>query len=165
MYKHLILIAALTALSACGASEDAQKAATPTEVETVDADSNEATTATEPAADSVSATPPAATEDPLLKRGRIVWFQCRSCHTLKEGETHLTGPNLYGLFGRRAGGAEGFGYSNPLLESNIVWDAETLDPWLERPDQFIEGNVMAYAGLRRPADREAVIAYLLAETK
>ncbi|MEM9570463.1 MAG: c-type cytochrome [Pseudomonadota bacterium] len=165
MYKHLTLIAALMALGACGATEDAQEAATPTEVETVDTNSNEATIVTEPVAESVSATPPAAVDDPVLKRGRIVWFQCRSCHTLKEGDAHLTGPNLYGLFGRQAGGAEGFGYSDPLLESNIVWDAETLDPWLERPDQFIEGNVMAYAGLRRPADREAVIAYLLAETQ
>lgn len=106
-----------------------------------------------------------ASVDPLIKQGRRVFLQCRSCHTLKTGEAHLTGPNLYQVFGRSAGQMEGFSFSEALRDSGITWSEETLDQWLERPDTMIKGNTMAYAGLRRPADREALIAYLAAETE
>lgn len=162
------LTAIVLALAACGSSTD--PAETPTTdtsdtgaVADTPSSSSDAQTPT-PASDTGAATS-AEVVDPLLKRGRIVWLQCRSCHTLKDGEPDLTGPNLYGVFGRTAGQYGGFGYSTPLKESGIVWDAETLNAWLEKPDQYISGNVMAYAGLRKPSDRDAVIAYLAEETK
>lgn len=171
MFRTIVFAFAIASLSACGGSQESSQETSTGIAPSSDAPAQK--TPSEPAAAAIEteATPaPAAAEEveaenPLLKRGRIVWLQCRSCHTLKSGEPHLTGPNLHGVIGRQAGAVDGFGFSSPVVESNVIWNEATLDAWLERPDQFIRGNIMAYAGLRRPADREAVIAYLIEETK
>ncbi len=111
----------------------------------------------------------ASSEDPMseevmLKRGKVVFFQCRSCHTLDENQVHMTGPHLYNLFGRTAGVIDGFNFSKKLTESKIVWNEETLDKWIKSPNKYVPGNVMAYAGLRKESDRQALIAYLKSET-
>ena len=42
--------------------------------------------------------------------GQRVFNQCRACHTLNAGGRSGVGPNLHGLFGRRAGSIEGYAY-------------------------------------------------------
>ncbi|MFN3211789.1 MAG: c-type cytochrome [Henriciella sp.] len=97
-------------------------------------------------------------------RGRRTFKLCQSCHTLNEGGQNLVGPNLYGIFGRGIGEVEGFTYSKAVEESDIVWTPEILAEWLESPRNFLPGNKMSFAGVRRPEDRTAVIAYIMAET-
>jgi len=97
-------------------------------------------------------------------RGRRTFKLCQSCHTLNEGGQNLVGPNLYGVFGRQIGGVEGFTYSKAVQESDIVWTPEILGQWLESPRNFLPGNKMSFAGVRKPEDRTAVIAYIMAET-
>ncbi|MEM9572946.1 MAG: cytochrome c family protein [Pseudomonadota bacterium] len=97
-------------------------------------------------------------------RGRRTFKLCQSCHTLNEGGQNLVGPNLYGVFGREIGGVEGFTYSKAVEESDIVWTPEILAEWLESPRNFLPGNKMSFAGVRKPEDRTAVIAYIMAET-
>lgn len=97
-------------------------------------------------------------------RGRRTFKLCQSCHTLNEGGQNLVGPNLYGVFGREIGGVEGFTYSNAVAESEIVWTPEILAEWLESPRNFLPGNKMSFAGVRKPEDRAAVIAYIMSET-
>ena len=97
-------------------------------------------------------------------RGRRTFKLCQSCHTLNEGGQNLVGPNLYGIFGRGIGTVEGFTYSKAVQESDIVWTPEILAEWLESPRNFLPGNKMSFAGVRRPEDRTAVIAYIMAET-
>lgn len=104
------------------------------------------------------------TEEQLLKRGKRVFVLCRSCHTLDEGGRNKVGPNLHGLFGNNAGSKEGFRYSDVVKESGIVWSAETLEEWLVKPKDFLPGNKMAFAGVRKESDRKALITYLTAET-
>ncbi|RMF95963.1 MAG: cytochrome c family protein [Gammaproteobacteria bacterium] len=99
-----------------------------------------------------------ASADP--KRGETLFLQCRACHSVGEGEPHKVGPNLHGVFGRRAGTQPGFAYSEALKESGVTWTPETLDRWLERPSEFIPGNKMVFIGIRDPADRAALIAWL-----
>lgn len=41
------------------------------------------------------------------KAGAQVFQACAACHTLEPG-VHRTGPSLAGVFGRKAGTAEGF---------------------------------------------------------
>ena len=102
--------------------------------------------------------------DADLKRGQTLFLQCRACHSLGEGEPHKVGPNLFGVFGQAAGVAPGFAFSDALKNSGIVWSAENMDPWLERPSTLIPGNKMVFIGIKEPADRASLIAYLQQET-
>ena len=97
-------------------------------------------------------------------RGRRTFKLCQSCHTTAEGAGALVGPNLYGLFGREAGTSEGFQYSDALKEADFIWTPDKVDHWLENPQTFLKGNRMTFAGVRRPDDRTAVIAYLMTQT-
>ncbi|MDQ8030169.1 MAG: cytochrome c family protein [Brevundimonas sp.] len=99
-----------------------------------------------------------------LESGRRVFARCRSCHTVAEGGANLTGPNLYGVFGRQAGGVEGYNYSSAVKSAGFVWDAGKLDHWLENPHTFLKGTKMSFAGLDNPVDRRDVIAWLKVET-
>lgn len=74
------------------------------------------------------------------------------------------GPNLHGVFGRTVGTADGFQYSRALEAEDFVWTPERLEEWLANPGDYLPGNRMTFAGVRRPADRHAVIAYLMVES-
>jgi cytochrome c len=45
-------------------------------------------------------------------------------------------------------------------EAGLVWTDETLDVYLANPRDFVKGTRMSFAGLRKPEDRAAMIAYL-----
>ena len=97
-------------------------------------------------------------------RGELLSYACIVCHTLGPGEEHLVGPNLHGVFGRPAAAAPDFGYSDALRRSGIVWTPAELDAWLARPDDFVPGNLMVFAGIYSASDRTDLLAYLLRET-
>ena len=101
-----------------------------------------------------------AAEMSLSERGRVVFKKCQTCHTLEEGGRHKVGPNLWAVFGATAGEAEGFAYSKAMRESGVVWDDASMDAYLEKPSAYMKGTRMSFVGLRKPEDREAVIAYL-----
>ena len=65
------------------------------------------------------------------------------------------------MFGRPAGTSPGFDYSPALASAGFVWTPAALDAWLAAPSQFLPGNRMAFAGIQRESDRNALIAYLL----
>ena len=99
-----------------------------------------------------------------VKRGQTLFLQCRACHSLGEGEAHKVGPNLYGMFGRKAGLAPGFAYSEAVSGADIEWSAAALDQWLARPSDFLPGNRMVFIGVKESQDRANLIAYLQQET-
>jgi cytochrome c len=96
-----------------------------------------------------------------FEAGRRAFAQCRSCHTVVEGGGNRVGPNLYGVFGREIGAAEGFAYSQSVQDADFIWDGERLDHWLEKPRTFLPGNRMAFAGVRDETQRRDLIAYLM----
>lgn len=164
----LIIASSVFVLSACGGGETTPDSTPQNTVEkpaVTETSSNPATpvSAPEEGANAFAALPePYQTAD--YNRGRRTFKLCQSCHTLNEGGQNLVGPNLYGLFGRGIGEVEGFTYSKAVQESDIVWTPEILAEWLESPRNFLPGNKMSFAGVRRPEDRTAVIAYIMAET-
>ena len=102
--------------------------------------------------------------DADFERGELLSYACIVCHTLGPGEGHLIGPNLSGVFGRPAASAPDFPYSDALREAGILWTPGELDAWLARPDDFVPGNLMVFAGIYSVSDRTDLLAYLLRET-
>lgn len=99
-----------------------------------------------------------------LENGKRKFGLCRSCHTIVPGGANLTGPNLHGVFGRKAGSLEGYNYSDVVKAAGFTWDAEHLDKWLADPRGFLPGTKMSFAGLKTEKDRIDLIAYLKVET-
>mmetsp|Transcript_35052 Transcript_35052/g.39123 ORF Transcript_35052/g.39123 Transcript_35052/m.39123 type:complete len:107 (+) Transcript_35052:50-370(+) len=94
------------------------------------------------------------------KKGAKIFKQkCSQCHTIEEGASNGQGPNLFGIVGQPAGAGD-FSYSGPLRKSGVDWDEDNLMQWLEKPKKFIKGNKMVFAGLKKPADRTNLIAYM-----
>ncbi len=92
--------------------------------------------------------------------GKLVFLQCQACHAVQPGAPALVGPDLAGVYGRKAGSLPGYDYSTALKNSGIVWTADRLDAWLTDPSALVPGTKMAFAGLASPVLRADVIAYL-----
>ncbi len=152
--RRLLLAASLFALAACGPASETPAPSTPT----TPAPSAEIDIAAMQARISELDAPYNAAD---FDAGRRVFAQCRSCHTVNQGGGNRVGPNLYGVFGREIGTAEGFAYSQPVQDADFVWDGAHLDHWLENPRTFLPGNRMAFAGVRDETQRRDLIAYLM----
>ncbi len=155
----LSLAAIASLLAACGKSQTASTSG-----------SGEAAPAAAPAeptpeqAKALIATLPAPYNAADLDNGKHKFAQCLSCHTTAQGGPNMTGPNLWGVFGRKAGSRDGFAYSDGLKAAGWTWDAAQLDKWITDPRADIAGTKMTFFGIKDPKDRVDVIAYLKSET-
>lgn len=96
-----------------------------------------------------------------VKKGEQVAKKCGACHSFDKGGPAKAGPNLYGIVGLKHAHMEGFGYSAAMkATSDKVWDVENLSHWLENPKAYVPGTSMAFAGIKSPEERAALIAYL-----
>jgi len=97
------------------------------------------------------------------QRGEQIYSRCAACHAI---EGNRTGPQHCGLFGRRAGTAPGFtGYSKAMRDSGMVWNARTLDRFLQDPMKAVPGTAMGYAGIKDAQERTDLIAWLQQATR
>ncbi|MEC7289617.1 MAG: c-type cytochrome, partial [Pseudomonadota bacterium] len=86
--------------------------------------------------------------------------KCASCHTIEDGGSDGTGPNLYATLGAAKQSHAGFNYSGALSNTEGDWSWENMDAWLENPGAYARGTSMAFAGLKRDDERASVLAYL-----
>ncbi len=94
--------------------------------------------------------------------GRRAFGQCRSCHAIEpDAPSRGTGPNLFGIVGRKIGSEADFEYSQAAASANFDWDGAKLDQWLTSPQAFLPGNRMSFVGVRNEKQRRDLIAYLM----
>ena len=125
--------------------------------------------------------PARAQDDPTASgdaaAGERAFRACVSCHVVRApdgevlaGRASRTGPNLYGVVGRRAGQVEDFRYSDLMIlagEAGLVWDEASFVPYVQDPT----GHLRAVSGessgrgkmtyrVRPEADAADLYAYL-----
>lgn len=96
------------------------------------------------------------------ERGRHVFRKCAVCHVVSPGSTSRLAPPLDDVVNRPAASVPGFEYSEIMQtagRSGLRWSKEALFHFLDRPEAFMPGTYMAFAGLE-PQERHDVIAYL-----
>ena len=93
-------------------------------------------------------------------RGEQVAKVCMSCHNFANGGPNQIGPGLWGVVGRPVGSHAGFQYSSAMAAHKGSWTYQELDAFLTKPARAVPGTKMGFAGIRKPADRAAVLAYL-----
>lgn len=96
-------------------------------------------------------------------RGEKVFRKCAGCHAVGAEAANKVGPQLNGLFGRTAGTAPDFTYSDGLARegrNGLVWDYDHLDAYLENPKALVSDTRMNFRGLKDAQDRHDVLAYL-----
>ncbi|MCP5404963.1 MAG: cytochrome c family protein [Pseudomonadaceae bacterium] len=95
--------------------------------------------------------------------GAKIAGKCKACHTFESGGPNRTGPNLWGIVDTPITHAEGFTYSPAMVaykDAHGTWSEDNLNTYLENPRGVVEGTKMQFAGIKSPADRADLIAYL-----
>ena len=99
-----------------------------------------------------------------VANGKRVFMICKSCHTTVQGGSDMTGPNLWGVFGRKAGTEGKFKYSEGLKAAGFAWDPAHVDSWITNPKAMVPDTKMSFAGVKDAKDRVDLVAYLKSET-
>ncbi len=99
--------------------------------------------------------------DATKEKGEGLTKPCVTCHSFEKGGPHKVGPNLWGVVGNHKAHAEGFAFSKAIQDrSSEKWGFQELSEFLTKPAAYVPGTKMAFAGIKKPEDRAAVIVYL-----
>jgi len=122
-------------------------------------------TAPTKSAEALKAELPAPYDTGDVAAGKQVYLQCVACHTANEGGADMVGPNLFGIFGGKAGAHRpAFAYSDGLKATGWTWDAARLDAWLANPKALVPDSKMVFVGVQDAKQRRDLIAYLKVAT-
>ena len=97
-----------------------------------------------------------------ISAGENIFKRCKACHIVEEKKNRV-GPTLNGVVGRPVASIPDFHYSDAMkayAKANPTWDENHLVAYLEKPREVVKGTKMAFAGLPKVEDREAVVCYL-----
>lgn len=95
--------------------------------------------------------------------GEAVSQKCVSCHNFANGGPNGTGPNNWGVVGRKPGSHPGFAYSAAMTDfgaKHPAWTFDELYNFLANPQSYVSGTKMSFVGLKKPEDRINIIAWL-----
>ncbi len=96
---------------------------------------------------------------------RVFNQQCRACHTLEKDGAQTAGPNLHGVFGRKAGTSAGYEASDAMKKSGIVWDDTTMADYNRDPKAKVPGTKMVFNGVKNAGQLADLVAYLKQATQ
>lgn len=109
---------------------------------------------------------PASAAD--VAKGAKVYKKCVSCHMIGDNAKNRVGPQLNGIIGREIAALGDYKYSKAMVKyaaAEKVWSEDNLSAYLANPRKTVKGTRMAFAGLRKQADVDNVIAYLKENAK
>ena len=95
-----------------------------------------------------------------LTHGEKVFKKCSACHMIAADGKNMIGPNLWNVIGRTAGSVSDYKYSKAMVAYAKEWSFEEMNSYLIKPQAYIKGTKMAFAGLRKEKDRASVILYM-----
>jgi len=95
-----------------------------------------------------------------LVHGEKVFKKCSACHMIASGGKNMIGPNLWSVIGRTAGSVSDYKYSKAMIAYGKEWTFEEMNSYLIKPQAYIKGTKMAFAGLRKEKDRASVILFM-----
>ena len=95
-----------------------------------------------------------------MAHGEKVFKKCTACHMIAADGKNKIGPNLWGVIGRKAGSITDYKYSKAMVAYAKEWTFEEMNSYLIKPQAYIKGTKMAFAGLRKEKDRASVILYM-----
>ena len=92
-----------------------------------------------------------------VTRGAALYQErCTACHNI---DSNKIGPAHRGVMGRRIGSLPGYKYSDELARSRLRWTPQTLNAWLEDPEDLVVGQRMGFQ-VENAQERADLIAYL-----
>ena len=95
-----------------------------------------------------------------LGHGEKVFKKCSACHQIAIGGKNMIGPNLWSVIGRTAGSISDYKYSKAMVAYGKEWTFEEMNSYLIKPQAYVKGTKMAFAGLRKEKDRASVILFM-----
>ncbi len=95
-----------------------------------------------------------------LAHGEKVFKKCSACHMIASDGKNMIGPNLWSVIGRKAGAVADYKYSKAMVAYGKEWSFEEMNSYLIKPQAYIRGTKMAFAGLRKEKDRASVILFM-----
>ena len=95
-----------------------------------------------------------------VAHGEKVFKKCSACHLVNKGGENKIGPALYGVIGRKIASKQDYKYSKAMKAYAKEWTFEEMNSYLIKPQAYIKGTKMAFAGLRKEKDRASVILYM-----
>jgi cytochrome c len=95
-----------------------------------------------------------------LGHGEKVFKKCSACHQIASGGKNMIGPNLWSVIGRKAGSVSDYKYSKAMVAYGKEWTYEEMNNYLIKPQAYVKGTKMAFAGLRKEKDRASVILFM-----
>lgn len=120
-----------------------------------------------PSAKPVEKKAPAPAPSPSAKAEQVAavtppasFARCAVCHNAAKGAGSKIGPNLWGVYGTKAGEIKGYNFSDALKSSGLTWNDATLDEWIAGPMQMVPGTMMSFPGIKNPEKRAEIIAFL-----
>ena len=95
-----------------------------------------------------------------VEHGQKVFKNCSACHSVKKGGKNKIGPALYNVLGRNMAALEDYKYSKALIAYGKSWTFDKMNSFLIKPQSYIKGTKMAFAGLKKEKDRASIILFM-----